>query len=902
MKLTFYINFHTIWGQKLCITGSAPELGAWETALARDMDYVGEGNWQLSVNIAPGAETVEYRYFLRADDQQVFEEWENNHHIRLDKDVHTYTLHDYWQTRPANIAFYSSAFTKSIFAHARRTPERVIGSRRKLTIKILAPRLGRDQSLAITGNQDCLGNWRPEESLILSCDAFPEWQIDLDAETIRYPLEYKFLILDTSTRELVYWESEANRVLKLHEQERGETICVSGLYFRDNLPDWRGAGTVIPVFSLRSAGSFGVGDLGDLRLFVDWIRKTGQQVIQVLPVNDTTATHTWADSYPYSAISIYAIHPMYISLRQMGSLKDAARASFFAAKQDELNRMEEIDYEAVMTHKINYCRIFFDQEGSRWLDTEAFARFFSRNEEWLAPYAAYSYLRDRYKTANFAGWGKDAVYSRARVRKLCSRDSVAWGDVSFSFFLQFVLHTQLSEVSAYARSQGVILKGDLPIGVNRYSVEVWTEPRYFNLNGQAGAPPDDFSATGQNWSFPTYNWDKMEKDHFSWWKKRFALLGEYFDCFRIDHILGFFRIWEVPLEYTEGLCGHFNPALALSREEIEQQYGLGFDESRFTTPHIHQQHLTQLFGRLAGEVTDAYLAQSSSQHFALKPFCDTQAKIEGLFDGRRDDTSVIIKRGLLHIASEVIFLRDPYHKDGFHPRISAAQSYLYHELSNPDRYAFDHLYWDFFYRRHNNFWKVQAYKRLTPLVGSTQMLVCGEDLGMIPDTVPEVMNKLQILTLEIERMPKTPGLEFTDLSRLPYLSVCTTSTHDMSPLRSWWKEDRARTRRYYNHVMLLSGEAPAECTSRLAAGIIARHLEAPSMLAIIPLQDWLAMSDTLKRKDEAAERINVPAEALHYWRYRMHVTIEELLNADGLNEEIASLLSLSHRTACCTHR
>jgi 4-alpha-glucanotransferase len=864
------------------------------------MDYVGDGNWLLSIDVDPGVKVIEYRYFMRVNDRQVFEEWENNHRIRLDRDVHTYTLFDYWQTRPANIAFYSSAFTGNVFAHAPHPCERIMKGGKKLTIKISAPRLERNQSLAITGNGKCMGEWNPKKALILNCDTFPEWYIDIDAGKISYPLEYKFLVLDTDTRELAYWEQDANRVLVLPEQAEGETVCVSGLCFRDNLPNWRGAGSVVPLFSLRSNDSFGVGDLGDLRLFIDWVKKTGQQIIQILPVNDTTATHTWTDSYPYSAVSIYALHPIYVSLTRMGALKDSVKASSFAAARDELNRLDEVDYEAVMTCKMSYCRLFFEQEGKLWLETGAFADFFSRNRDWLMPYAVYSYFRDMYKTADFAQWGKDAAYSKAKVQRLCGKDSDAWPEIAFTFFLQFVLDAQFAEVSAYARSKGVILKGDLPIGVNRNSVEVWMEPQYFNLNEQAGAPPDDFSATGQNWSFPTYNWDRMEKDGFGWWKKRFAKLSDYFDCFRIDHILGFFRIWEIPMEYVDGLCGHFNPAMPFSKEEIEQ-YGLVFNEGRFTMPRIHRRYLDELFGESAGEVADVYLTRSSEAHFVLKPFCNTQKKIMSLLAGG-DEASQAKKRGLSLIASEVLFLRDPYRKDRFHPRISASQSYIYNELDNSERYAFDHLYWDFFYRRHSGFWKAQAYKRLSPLIVSTKMLVCGEDLGMIPDSVPEVMNKLQALSLEIGRMSKASNREFADLRYLPYLSVCTTSTHDMPPIRSWWEEDRARSERYYNSVLNIPGKAPDECTADIASRIISDHLKAPSMLAIIPIQDWMAVSDTLRREDCKAERINVPADTTHYWRYRMHVTIEDLLKADGLNGEITSLLTLSGRIACCKHR
>ena len=893
MKVTFNINFHTVWGQKLCVVGSIPELGSWEPALAKEMSYKGDGNWQLELEVTSPVKDIEYRYFLSVNDKQIFEEWEKNHQVFFIGQADQYTLYDYWQVRPANLAFYSSAFTKSLFAHPCNTHERVVKSGKRLTIKISVPRVEKNQRVAITGNQDCLGNWHPDKALILSCDTFPVWHIDLDAGEISYPLEYKFLICDDQQQPL-YWEEDENRVLNLPSQQVGETVIVSGLYFRDNLPLWRCAGSVIPVFSLRSEKSFGVGDLGDLRMLVDWARKTCQRIIQVLPMNDTTTTHTRTDSYPYSAISIYALHPMYISLPDLGELADPEKAAFFARKQAELNGLDAVDYEQTVRYKLEYCREYFRQEGEAILSTSEYREFFAQNESWLMPYAAYCYLRDMYRTSDFTQWKENSVFDKNTIRELCSVGGKAYPEISFLYFLQYVLHTQFKGVSDYARKNGIVLKGDLPIGVNRTSVEAWMEPKYFNMNGQAGAPPDDFSVNGQNWGFPTYNWDMMEKDNFSWWKKRFRKLEDYFDSFRIDHILGFFRIWEVPSEYVQGLCGHFNPALPLTPNEIEQ-YGLDFNEARLTTPHINREFLPELFGDQTEEVIGAFLAQSSSRHFVLKPFCDTQRKVEALFAGKTDEASLRIKKGLFAIANEVLFLRDPREPDKFHPRISASQSYLYRELSASDQYAFDQLYWNFLYHRHNELWKEKAFNSLTPLVGSTNMLVCGEDLGMIPESVPDVMNKLQIFSLEIERMPKTPQREFSDLYNLPYHSVCTTSTHDMTPLRSWWKEDRAKIQRYYNNVLGYAGDAPEECTADLATQIVSNHLATASMLAIIPIQDWFAMDDSIKRKDYEAERINVPSDSNHYWRYRMHITLEKLIEADCLNNKITELIRNSGR-------
>lgn len=894
MNITFNINFHTIWGQKLCIVGSIPELGSWNAVFAKEMQYTGNGNWQLQLQIPSGTKAFEYRYFIRANDQQVFEEWEKNHRVSFNGTAEQYTLFDYWQVRPDNLAFYTSAFTQSLFAHPCDKFERVVKTDKQLIVKISAPRVGKDQSLMITGNQPCMGNWNPAKALIMSCDRFPEWQIVLDASGLTFPMEYKFLVCNNENQQPAYWESGDNRTLDIPEQQPGETVIISGLQFRDDLPDWRCAGSVIPVFSLRSETSFGIGDLDDLKKLVDWVRITHQRIIQVLPMNDTIQTHTWKDSYPYSAISIFALHPMYISLSRLGKLKDAKLSEHFASLQKTLNRKDFVDYEEVVRGKLAYCKAFYEQEGKYELESDTFLSFFEENKTWLMPYAAYCLLRDRFGTPDFSQWGEYARYDAHKIRELCSPDSSAYSDIAFSYYLQYLLHTQFKAVSNYAHSHNIVLKGDLPIGVSRTGVEAWTEPDYFNMNGQAGAPPDDFSANGQNWFFPTYNWEAMEKDNYSWWKKRFKKLSDYFDAFRIDHILGFFRIWEIPMEYLQGLSGHFTPALPLSKTEIEQ-YGLGFNERRFTTPHINKKFLPELFGEYTDEATESYLLQSSTRHFVLKPFCNTQRKIAQLFEGKNDNKSQILKNGLFAITNEVLFLKDPKKKEHFHPRISASQSYIYKELDNENQYAFDQLYWDFFYHRHNDFWKSQAFKRLTPLVNSTDMLVCGEDLGMIPDSVPDVMHKLQILSLEIERMPKTAQREFTDLRTLPYYSVCTTSTHDMSPLRSWWKEDRNKTQRYYTNVLQHPGKAPEECGAELCGEIISNHLNAPSMLAIFPLQDWFALDDTIKRPDSGAERINTPSDPDQYWCYRMHITLEDLMQAEKLNTAISRLIQNSGR-------
>lgn len=896
MKVIFTINYHTNWGESLAIVGSIPELGQWKEAIAPTMHYAGGGNWQYELELSDSIRALDYYYMVKTEIQDIRKEWIRGHRLRLEGLDGCCRVCDTWQDTPADLAFYTTAFTKGIFLHASGQAASLKGNQ-ILRLSVFAPRVEKQQYVAITGNNDNLGNWSPLHAVRMYPEEGGLWSVDIDASELTFPLHYKFIQCNEQDASACIWEEGEDRIMDFPFVHPDESVCVSGLFFRygKDLPLWKGAGTVIPVFSLRSERSYGVGDLGDLRLMVDWADKTGQCIIQVLPMNDTRMTKTWLDSYPYSAMSIYALHPMYIDLEKMGKLKDEERRRYYLNRRFELNEKEEIDYEAVVETKLAYCKEYIAQEGlGQLLADEGFRSFYERSSSWLVPYAAYCYLRDKFDTADFSQWKQYAVYDKAAINKLCSPQHPDYADIALNLYLQYILDLQFREVTAYAREKGIVLKGDLPIGVNRHSVEVWIEPDYFNLNGQSGAPPDDFSANGQNWLFPTYRWEVMEKDDYSWWRKRFAKMNDYFDCFRVDHILGFFRIWEIPQDYVQGLCGHFNPALPLTVDEI-LGYGLSFDEKHFTSPRIAQAYLGDLFGAYVDEVTGSYLAQSSSEHFVLKPFCDTQRKIEKLFAGKNDEKTRQIKFGLFAIANEVLFLKDPHQEGCFHPRISAYSSYRYKELTESERQAFDRLYDDFFYHRNNAFWQEQAFRKLVPLMQSTQMLVCAEDLGMIPATVPVVMKELQLLSLEIERMPKAYGVEFIDLTSLPYLSVCTTSTHDMSPLRSWWKEDLEKTQRYYHSILKKEGAAPEECTGEIATQILANHLYSPSMLTIIPLQDWLATDDELKRTDADAERINVPAITNYYWRYRMHLTLEELLRAEDLNQRITSLIKQSGR-------
>lgn len=865
MKLLISIEYRTRWGEQLVL-----RLGKRRIAL----QYADGGIWTATVDRYTQAEPTEYRYEIERDGATVRTEW-RPHTLRLPDNpaVRTLRIRDRWHEMPADTPFYASAFTRGIFGRPKPgTPKKVRGN---VTLRVVLPTLRPDETLAVAGSGRELGDWK--RIVAMDDSRFPEWELTLNATQ---GFEYKFLVADRKTLAPIVWEEGANRTWG-DLPGTGEHAVDASAYPR--LPErrWRGAGTAVPVFSLRSDEDFGVGEFYDLKRLIDWAAATGQRIIQVLPINDTTMTGTWEDSYPYNANSTFALHPQFIRLSAAGVDEDDE----YRRLRDELNALPEVDYVQVNRNKLRLLRRAYERHGARTAARRDYKAFLAANRHWLLPYAAFCTLRDEFGTPDFSRWDSYARYDKKAVDAYCREHK---HDIGFHCYVQYHLHTQLMEVSAYARSRGIVLKGDLPIGISRTSVDAWLHPRLFHMDSQAGAPPDAFSAVGQNWGFPTYNWERMAQDDYAWWRARMAKMAEYFDAFRIDHILGFFRIWEIPTHALHGLLGYFNPALPYSADELR---GMGFDTSdgRYTVPAPDERMLGELFGELAGEVRTTCLKDGR-----LLPAYATQRRVAVRFPGD-DDRQTRLREGLMTLLDDVLFIEDPRRKGYFHPRIAAHSTYAYQALDEGRRAAFNRLYDDFFYRRHNHFWKESALRKLPVLLSATEMLTCGEDLGMIPDSVPETMHELQILSLEIQRMPKSLSETFADPARYPYFSVCTTSTHDMNPLRAWWEEDRGLSARFYHEVLGIRGDAPYFCEPWICQRIVDMHLSSPAMLAILPLQDWFSVNGELRFPDPAKERINIPAIPRHYWRYRMHLTLEELLRKDDFNGSLRDMIACSGR-------
>lgn len=890
MTVQFNIEYKAMFGEQIVVN-----IQTEEGELKLPLETTDGQRWACDWCVESPEKSYTYYYSVEREGRAVKTEWLMiKHQLEVNaKKAAAYTLYDHWKTMPEDAFLYSSAFTDCINHQVPQVMKPETGSK-IVRLIVRAPQLRDGERLGVLGADKALGAWDVQKILPMTQHTYNEWVADIDATHLEGShLEFKFVAFRNAKNELL-WENSMNRTVDLPEMKAGELVSYELDQASFALYNRKLAGTQVPVFSLRTRKSAGIGDFGDLKTMIDFVASTGQKVLQLLPINDTTITHTWTDSYPYSCISVFAIHPQYADLHALPELKDAKARAEAEKTRAELNALDKIDYEKVNDFKINYLRQIFNQEGEKIMKTAEYKAFFQDTELWLVPYAQYSYLRDKNGTADFNQWPDHQVWDEAERKALADPKTAAYKNVAFFYFVQFVLDRQMQEAHEHAKAKGVILKGDIPIGVNRNGCDVWMEPKYFNLNGQAGAPPDDFSANGQNWGFPTYNWFEMLKDGCQWWNRRFKNMARYFDAYRIDHVLGFFRIWEIPVHSVHGLLGQFAPALAMSREEIES-YGLHFQEDRFTRPFITDWVLDRMFHERAGEVKKKYLDRLDDERYQMKPEVDTQRKVEALFADVTDEKELWLRDGLYALISDVLFVRDHTNPGVFHPRISAQLDFIYESLYDNDKAAFNRLYNDYFYRRNNQFWYQEAMKKLPKLVQATRMLVCAEDLGMVPDCVPWVMDELKILSLELQSMPKDPSVKFGHLSRNPYRSVCTISSHDMPTLRMWWDENVQRTQEYYNTMLYRQGPAPHPLPGWLASDIISRHLTSPSMLCILSIQDWLATDESLRLPDADAERINIPANPKHYWRYRMHLNIEDLAADKRFVQNITEMISQSGR-------
>lgn len=892
MVLHFYIRYSTKYGQSILVTGNTDTLGNNNIKKAFLLEYLNNQFWHGYVELDDKQinEAIHYKYILREDKTNDRYEFGNDRLIILkDFKASRLVLYDVWN-HPGTIenAFYSSPFKNFLLKNI--SSSKVLAKSLKIfthEFRVKAPLLNADEVLCMGGSGSAFNNW--DETSVIPMTKSGNWYIlRLNLSNGIFPFSYKYGVYNIKEKKFLKYETGNNRLVISPETNKTISILHDGFA---NLPNttWKGIGVAIPVFSLRSKKGFGTGEITDLKLLANWAKKTGIKMIQVLPINDTTATYCWTDSYPYAAISAFALHPLLINLEEVAGVQYASVIKKLSKKRTQLNALSEIDYESVIRIKLDTLKLLYQLQKDSLQSNPDYFTFFELNRHWLEPYAAFSYLRDIHGTADFSKWPSNIVYNEIDIQKLVSPVENHYHEIAVHYFTQYHLHLQLKATTEYAHKQGIIIKGDIPIGICRKSADAWIQPELYHLDAQAGAPPDAFTTKGQNWGFPTYNWNKMQADDFSWWRKRFDQMSIYFDAFRIDHILGFFRIWSIPAHAVEGIMGKFVPAIPISINEIFGK-NISFERHRYTKPFINNQILLDIFGDKKDEVKKNFLDGDQ-----LKKKFNTQRKVEEHF-ASLDKPNEKIKQGLYDLISNVIFFDDEeLEGQQFHFRIAMEETSSFKALDTHSQTELKKLYINYFFHRQDKLWLSEAMKKLPRLKQNTEMLVCGEDLGMVPHCVPEVMEKLGILSLEIQRMPKKTGIEFFHPNDAPYLSVVSPSTHDMSTIRAWWEEDTEKTKRFFHNIMGQKGEPPVYCEAWINKEIVVQHLYSPAMWSVFQMQDLLGMNAALRRENPAEERINNPANSEQYWNYRMHINLEELNTELEFNTELQQLVKASGR-------
>ncbi len=883
MKLFFNINYNTHFGENLQLLMMENN----QAVKSYDLQYENHGWWTAEIDYFSKA--LSYKYQVVNNQGDVVNQEHSLHELSLAHSYDEFEIYDVWNNKNYPENYLNNKILKNKLGDFK--PEKVaLLKKHTHHFRIEAPLYHPNWRIVLLGSSAALGNWEYLKTVPMYQTDYGVWEVGVTIPDQNL-IYYKYGIMDTTSGAIIDVEYGDNRWTYPNDEDEILMVKADHFFKFKSWELYHAAGVAVPVFSLRSKNGFGVGEFQDMKVLADWSHKTNLGIMQILPINDTTANYSWTDSYPYAAISVYALHPQYLSLEKLDFEIPKELSDAYHIDKNELNRLEVIDYEMVISSKWKYIKAVFEANRTQILKDKNFKKFQKEQQSWLLSYSAFCVLRDKYKTPNFTNWKTHKKYIAGKVSAIFDPKNKDYQAAMMHSWVQYQLHLQLKDAIDYAHGLGVSVKGDLPIGIYRYSVEAWTEPELFGMDFQAGAPPDQFTDLGQNWGFPTYNWEAMKKDGYQWWKNRFKALEQYFDAMRIDHILGFFRIWRMPISATQGILGYFYPAIPVTIAELQEK-GIPFNYNRFCTPYINDEILWNLFGDQNTYIKDQFLSENGDGTYAFKVDFDTQRKLTEYFESNPHWAS----EKLISLAANVLFLIED--RDGeqvYHPRfnINKTESFRFLPTELQDKlYA---LYTDYFFKRQDAMWAANALEKLPVILNATDMLICGEDLGLVPDCVPAVMDALAITALKVQRMP-SDNILWYDPKNASYMNVVTASSHDSSTLRQWWQEDRDLSVKFFKDQLHQHGTAPWSLEPQLAAIIMKQHLFNDAMLAIFPIQEFLATESHLTHPNQDLERINNPAVFPHYWRYRMHVTIEDLLTQDDFNTKIGRWIAESGRS------
>ncbi|MCG6552987.1 MAG: 4-alpha-glucanotransferase [Candidatus Magnetominusculus sp. LBB02] len=637
-------------------------------------------------------------------------------------------------------------------------------------------------------------------------------------------------------------------------------------------------GVAVPVFSIRTEEGCGIGEFLDLIKMGSWCKKTGIDVIQILPVNDTGA-----DSSPYNAISAFALHPIYIRLGELASSVKIFNEEYkeeIRHAAERLNALELVDYPVVRQFKETMLKKIYEDNITAIIKDKGIKTWIDSNP-WVKHYAVYRCLKDIHKQNWWKGWDMMVDPKAGEIDAYWMKEQES---AMFYAWVQFELEKQLKKAAQALEFMGIRLKGDIPIMINEDSADVWAQRQYFDLTLRAGAPPDMFSESGQNWGFPCYNWQVLEKEDYLWWRQRLKQASKFYHAYRIDHVLGFFRIWGIPEKEKTGILGYSSPAVPIKKADLKKY---GFDEERIKTlvhPVFTRSYVTSLFGNASEGVINKYFEPTASGHLAFVSTIEGERAIAAL------PVDQSLKDKLTGLYHNRILLKT---EQGYQPTWYYYRTMTFNNMNDDERRRIRELI-EANNGAQDSLWRQNGLKLLAMMRETTDMLVCAEDLGAVPNCVPGVLEELKILSLKVERWAREyhkHDSPYIDTYHYPRLSVCSPSVHDTSTLRGWWEEGNWDRNQYY-YTIGMQGECPKYLTTELAERIIRRNLNASSALTILLFPDLLSLYYNLRTNDPEQERINVPGTVTpKNWAYRMKDSMDKIIGYDEYNNYVSGLIN-----------
>lgn len=674
-------------------------------------------------------------------------------------------------------------------------------------------------------------------------------------------------------------------------------------------------GLVVPLGALYTKENSVIGQYPDLKAFSDFCKECGISLIQLLPVNDTGT-----QSSPYSGLSAFALHPIYISLKDISGFDDLYKSNpkFKKAYDKFLNDFpysKRYDYDGILNSKINLLKMLYETTlaGKEGKADEELTKWIKANS-WVKTYCVYKNLKWNYMQASWKSWiESDQFKTDAEITKL-------WNTMAFKkehlfyAWLQMLADQQFSEAVAYVRKNKILIKGDMPILMNEDSCDAWAHPEFFNQDLRAGSPADGENPNGQNWGFPTYNWKNLKSADYSWWNERLKQASNYYDAYRLDHILGFFRIWAIPEADINALNGHTEPYTAIKKESL---YEMGFDDDRIrwlSQPHIP-----------TGAIEDITWNHDTA-HQILATFCNQIHDEElWIFDPSVKGAKTILDADISELCHPDAIDRVKkvlcdywtnrclieISKNKFVPVWTYSRSTAWQSLNPQEKKNLEACFMEL-NKKNEKLWQKQADEIFTALTSAVKMIPCGEDLGVNIECVPTVMKKHKILGLKVARWCRNwseDGQPYIPFDKYEPLSVTTTSVHDSSTIRQWWHEEKMSVSAFVQanskffgidttpqadrntFDLAVSTITSGEFTPEIAHAILKAVATSASLWNISPLQDYLYLNKKYWLPEASDERINIPGTVTSFnWTYRLPATIEELTADQELISKIKNII------------